>query len=94
MKNLLLALVGIILTIWRWLAPSSKWARKREEYRLRLKEIENDLDEITFKIVMAKKRGDIAAGASLDIRREQLLRTRRDCQSELNYYTRLAGKSR
>lgn len=94
MKTLLLAVVGVILTVYRWLLPSSKWVRKREEYRFSLKEIENELDEVTFKIVMAKKRGDIAAGAPLDIRREQLLKARRDCESEFNYYERLADKSR
>ena len=94
MKTLFLAIVGVILTVYRWLLPSSKWVRKREEYRFRLKEIENELDEVTFKIVMAKKRGDIAAGAPLDIRREFLLQERRKCQREYNYYERLADKSR
>ena len=94
MKTLLLAIVGIALTVYRWLLPSSKWVRKREEYRLKLLEIENELDQVTFKIAMAKKRGDIAANAPLDIRRQQLLAKRRTCQREYEYYSRLADKGR
>ena len=94
MKTWLLTIIGIILTVYRWFVPSSKWVRKREQYRARLKEIENELDKVTLKIVDAKKRGDLAAGAPLDIRREQLLKARRDCASEYDYYARLADSQR
>lgn len=94
MKTWLIALIGIVLSIYRRLLPSNKWVRKREQYRLELLRIDNELEKVTLQLVQAKKDNSLMVAAGLDMERERLLSARHDCKREYDYYQRLCDKER
>ena len=94
MKAYLIAIIGIALSIYRWLLPSNKWVRKREQYRLELLRIDNELERVTLQLVQAKKDNSLMVVAGLDMERERLLAARNDCKREYDYFCGLCREER
>lgn len=97
MKLTWAAIVGLVLAVLRFFAPADKmaqWETKREAARKRLKEIDDELINVTAEMVHAKKNGQDAIAAALDMRRQRLLTARGDCQREYDYWIRRCGESR
>lgn len=91
------AFISLLLAVLRFFAPAdkmAKWEAKREAARKQLKEIDDELIEVTVELLLAKKHNQDVVAAGLDMRRERLFKDRSNCQSEYDYWIRRCGESR
>jgi len=92
MKAWLLTIIGVVLAIWRFFVPTGKYQAKREKCWIRLQEIQSELDEVTLKGAEAKANREDVIALGLDLRRERLLKQRRECQRQYDHYERLCSE--